>query len=206
MGHARFSYRQIFCGRKPAQPYWLYNWIARKCSRFETIDLKDEESVKSCITVSVSPQVEVEDEIARVYFHHSFTADPFSLSFINKQAPVDIFWHFNNCQNTKAPVVKWKIAFWMNNQKGLTPGAHYLIPIRLWINGLKWAKAWWRLCQHYHKPRVLKISFISAQCYQSPRASSSNTVILILLLWNSHRLSIFPPESVKLLPSTLCQS
>lgn len=146
MGHARFSYCQIFCGRKPAQPYWLDNWIARKCSRFETIDLRDEESVKSCITVSVSPRVEVEDEIARVYFHHSFGADPLSLSFINKQAPANFFffcWHFNNCQNREAPVVKWKIAFSMNNQKGLTLGAHHLIPIRLWINGLKRAKAWW---------------------------------------------------------------
>lgn len=79
----------------------------------------------------------------------------------------------------------------MNNQKGLTPGAHHLIPIRLWINGLKWAKAWWRLCQRYHKPRVLKISFISVQCHQSPRVCASNSVILTLLLWNSRRLSIF---------------
>lgn len=28
----------------------------------------------------------------------------------------------------------------MNNQKGLTPGAYQLIPVRLWINGLKQQK------------------------------------------------------------------
>ena len=79
----------------------------------------------------------------------------------------------------------------MNNQKGLTPGVHYLIPIRRWINGLKWAKAWWRLCQHYHKPRVIKISFIPVQCHQSPWVSASNSLILTVLLWNSRHLSIY---------------